>query len=192
MENSDFNVAKLERQGATAQDDTVVVDEANTAHLIELGIYVEAIEDKILVKMDAYKSGYECKKCGGSGQVKGPYKDSEWESCPECKGKGGIIIIPNSSKVLPTSGVVISLGENTKAARYARAIAHPTTAKAEDLLLQPRISLGTRVIFSPGVGTLIPFKGNIILKAMREHEPLAIMFGSDAAARDFIDYDVNF
>jgi hypothetical protein len=38
---------------------------------------------------------------------------------------------------------------------------------------------------------MIPFKGNIKLKIMRVHEPLAVLFGKDTAARDFIDYEVE-
>lgn len=159
----------------------IVHDGFNVVELTSLGIKLESIEDKIIVMMDNYKSGYECKTCNGNkvivtkSIVEGG-KDKE-ETCPDCNGQGAILLIPEISKSLPTSGVVVSVGEKCRCMQGDE---------------KSKIRLGARVIFSPHIGTLIPFKGNIKLKIMREHEPLAIMYGADAAARDFIDYDTDF
>jgi len=156
----------------------ITLDNANAVELVDLKIRLEAIEDKIIVMMDKYKSGYECTACGGTGKVRAnQFELIPSQTCEVCRGRGGILVIPEVSKSLPTSGIVVSLGEKTR------------TRQGDETAL---IKLGTRVIFSPHVGTLIPFKGNVRLKIMREHEPLAIMYGADAAARDFMDYDQPF
>lgn len=171
---------------ATVEDDEdkeVMFDGANVAELVELGICLEAIDDKIIVKMDSYRSGYECKTCHGKGFIKSTYKTDPDKPCEDCHGKGALLAIPERAKSLPTSGIVISIGENTRAMMARR---------GEILLHSPaKIDVGARVIFGPHTGTLIPFKGNVQLKIMREHEPLAVMFGKDTGASDFIDYEVQ-
>jgi len=157
----------------------VIHDGYNVVNLTALGINLEAVEDKIIVLIDHYKSGYECTDCGGTGKiitksiVEGG-KDKE-ETCSTCGGKGGILIIPEMSKSLPTSGVVVSVGEKCKSYNDPDC----------------KVRLGARVVFSPHIGTFLPIKGNIRLKIMREHEPLCVMYGAEIAARDFIDYETQ-
>ena len=178
-----------------------IQDGYNVAHLTELGIKLEAIEDKIIVLIDQYKSGYECSTCQGKGEitevsrvVEGATKITE---CPECHGKKVIIHIPEISKSLPTSGVVISLGENCKALQYEDKYVYDFDNRMDIKTSLPKfpnakIRLGARVVFGPHVGSFIPFKGNIRLKIMREHEPLCIMYGVDAGAKDFMEFDQEF
>ena len=141
-----------------------------------------------------------CKICNGLGI---DYKIQ----CSECKGKGGLLVIPDNAKSLPTTGVVLSMGPKTEAMQYTKIIRknqkyiskwwfhlffdeRPYYKAIEELRDTP-VRLGARVIFGPHVGTMIPFKGNIKLKIMRVHEPLAVIFGKDTAARDFIDYETE-
>jgi co-chaperonin GroES (HSP10) len=185
----------------------VLFDNKNAVTITDLGISLETLGDKIIVMYDHYKSGFECKECGGIGKVteaitceceqKGtpglkdrfgnpcPSCDGNFESkrkeltqaCPACRGKGSLLVIPEIAKSIPTTGVVVSLGEDTK---FSRGDIHA------------KIQIGTRVIFSQHVGTMIPFKGNIKFKVMREHEPLAILYGADTDTNDFIDFETKF
>ena len=207
----------------------IVVDGQNVVELQQLGISLMAVEDKIIVMFDDYKSGYECKNCKGKGIAEGCEvcansgkdrfgqdckfclgKGKDYKKrCTECKGKGHLIFIPETAKSLPTTGVVVSMGPETRAMILTKNILenkklqknYAGTPKYDEYLAiladleadlkETPIRLGARVIFGPYVGTLIPFKGNIKLKIMRVHEPLAVLFGKDTASRDFIDYETE-
>jgi co-chaperonin GroES (HSP10) len=190
----------------------IVVDGQNVVELEKLGISLMAVEDKIIVMFDDYKSGFECKTCNGKTMIedcptchrtgtdrfdqvcKTCLGDSKFSYlCPECKGKGGILVIPDTAKSLPTTGIVVSMGPTTPAMKIIWWLRKFKFLKfwLMSKLLNTPIRLGSRVIFGPHVGTMIPFKGNIKLKIMRVHEPLAVLFGKDTAARDFIDYEVE-
>lgn len=174
----------------------ILHDGYNVVDLVNIGIKLEGIEDKIIVMMDSYKTGYECKSCGGSGKVQTKSTVVEGatreEICTECGGKGDILILPEISKSLPTSGIVLSIGEKCRANRELYWFFRLLTKLKLRPSIPAKVTLGARVIFSPHVGTLIPFKGNIRLKIMREHEPLAVMYGADAEVRDFRELDQDF
>lgn len=200
----------------------IITDGQNVAEIVNLGISLMAVEDKIIVMFDDYKSGYECKNCSGNGYLTGctscentgkdrfeqPCRICEGKGvdrkvqCHECKGKGGILVIPETAKSLPTTGIVLSMGPETPAMQVVRNLRDKqkngdfsqikmTVEELQEQLNQIPIRLGARVIFGPHVGTMIPFKGNVKLKIMRIHEPLAVLFGKDTAARDFIDYETD-
>lgn len=207
----------------------VIVDGQNVVELEKLGISLLAVEDKIIVMHDDYKSGYECKTCKGEGKLTGcntchnSGKDRFGQTCkscsgvpmnhitvcPDCKGKGGLLVIPETARSLPTTGIVVSMGPETEAMKLTKVILEEKERlKAEagtesydrinrnlkdylKRLEETPIRLGARVIFGPHVGTMLPMKGNIKLKIMRIHEPLAVLFGKDTAAKDFIDYEVE-
>lgn len=210
-------------------DGEILVDGQNVVELEKLGISLMAVEDKIIVMFDDFKSGYECKTCGGVGKVYGcsvcdnsgkDRFDQECKickgsgkayqlSCPDCKGKGGILVIPETAKSLPTTGVVVSMGPDTPAMIHTKNLRENIKLRdsytgtdtydkqqlvvddCKQRLAEIPVRLGSRVIFGPHVGTMIPFKGNIKLKIMRVHEPLAVLFGKDTSAKEFIDYEVD-
>ena len=160
----------------------VLIDRDNAIEITSLGLQLEAVEDKILVIVDAYKSGYECKTCGGTGKIKSPVVEGATKDCDDCGGKGAILVIPEISKSLPTLGTVVSLGPKCQWQLKKN------DSSREEILIRP----GAKVLFQPHVGTLIPFKGNVRIKAMREHEPLCVIYGSNLDSKDFIDFDVPF
>jgi co-chaperonin GroES (HSP10) len=86
-----------------------------------------ALGDRLLIQEDEFRSGYECAQCGGrgtnpcsncngtqitaTGKKCGICADTDGNlTCPTCQGKGGIIIVPDTSKNRPTSGQVVSVG----------------------------------------------------------------------------------
>jgi co-chaperonin GroES (HSP10) len=88
-----------------------------------------ALGDRVLIQEDEFKTGYECMQCGGSG--KAPCGDCEGRgehlragvarkcshcengavTCPECNGKGGLIVAPEIAERRPTTGKVVSVGD---------------------------------------------------------------------------------
>jgi len=194
----------LEREHirTTNTGNTLVIDDGtNRASIPGLPYEFEATGDKILVAVDIFRSGYECKDCKGAGRIisscpctktKRPgykYEDALPEEarshnvCPECqgdptslevdiecvscRGKGHSIFIPDSSKTLPTTGVVVSIGKG---------------------VTDTGIKNGGRVLYGAYSGTMIPTKEpGVAFKFLREHEVLGFIYnGEDLGAFDFV------
>lgn len=188
----------------------ILVDNDNAVEITNLKIQLEAVRDNIIVVMDQYKSGFECKTCGGTGKVKSSVVAGAEKDCTDCGGKGALLVVPEISKSLPTLGTVVSLGPETEWMKYKKELAfikytYPdfNTIRENEFVQEERRRLnrleksilirpGAKVLFQPHVGTLIPFKGNIRLKIMRVHEPLCVIYGSDIDTKDFLDFDVPF
>ena len=186
-------------------------DSLNVIDLTDIGISLQATEDRIIILVDGYKSGYECKTCKGTGRVPSILNADVLRSCDACQGKGQTIIIPDTAKSMPSTGVVVSMGPETRAEQIInnirgleRTLAEyaiegnmycsdaSNTQKNIDYckrkLKECLIQVGTRVVFGVHVGTKIPIKGNIKLTIMREKEPLCIVFGSDLGDKEILDY----
>lgn len=89
-----------------------------------------ALGDRVIVREDEFRSGYECGTCGGHGRVAcancggtGKSKVNAHakcsachgetnEICPECNGKGGVLVVPEQSQRRPSSGMIVSVGED--------------------------------------------------------------------------------
>ncbi len=205
MSTTQKNAASLVGRGmrrTTNTGSTMVIDDGtNRATIPGLPYEFEATGDKVLVAVDIFRSGYECKDCGGSGRIISQcpctktarpgykYADAvEGESryhtyCPECqgdpdsknvdvecascKGRGHWVFVPDSSKTLPTTGVVVSIGGG---------------------VTDPLIKNGGRVLYGAYSGTMIPTKEpGIAFKFLREHEILGFIYnGEDLGAFDFV------
>lgn len=95
----------------------------------ELGdLKFRALGDRVIILEDEFKTGYECTHCGGTGKVAcgdcggtGTYKRGQVDikcsqcrdgavTCPECNGKGGLIVAPEIAQRRPTTGKVVSAG----------------------------------------------------------------------------------
>lgn len=161
-------------------------------YVVDGKIALRAVEDKIIVLLDKFRTGYECKICGGDGlgrlcaacretpgydrfgQVcrycNGKPDIALGGDCLACKGRGSLVVVPESSKALPTSGIIVSVGPKCE---YRR--------------------VGDRILFGAHVGYFLPFKGNVRLRTMREYEPLADIFmldaSDDSVLQDFIQID---
>jgi hypothetical protein len=166
--------------------------EQNYVYIVKGKIAIRADYDKIVILLDKFKTGFECKdceglgvlehcpKCGGKGQTRfgevcpSCYGDATKfanTTCALCRGIGTSIVIPESAKAIPTSGIVVSVGPNCKFRQ-----------------------IGDRVLFGAHTGYMLPFKGNVKLRIMREHEPLCsiMMLDNDEnVLGDFIHYEDN-
>jgi hypothetical protein len=166
----------------------------NVIFIIAGQIGVEAIEDRIFVLLDKYKSGSECKMCDGTGIwiscecekrgtpgrysvgnidrecriCEGKFAEQVGTKCIACKGHGSLIIIPDSAKSIPTTGVIVSTGPKCKTRK-----------------------IGERVVYGAHTGYYIPFKGNATIRAMREDEPLGLIHSIDRnlAMSDFLQIE---
>lgn len=171
--------------------------EDNVIFVIAGKLGLEAIEDKILILIDKFRSGYECKDCGETGiyincecerlgtpgrKINGkfdktcPYcngDDSTRElrkgkTCSSCKGTGSTLLMPENARAIPTSGVIVSIGPLCKIRE-----------------------IGERVLFGAHTGYYLPFKGNAKIRVMREDEPMCKIHAVDnnTVLGDFIQIE---
>jgi len=184
----------------------IIQDDLNVIEITDLQIAMQAIENKIIVKVDQYKSGYECKTCKGSGRVKSTVNEEILRSCDDCNGKGETLIIPDSAKSLPSTGVIMSMGPKTESMLIKAKIKdikanmklHTNTEaydwdlescnEAEEELKNCLLHVGTRIVFGTHTGTKIPLRGEIKLTIMTEKEPLCVLFGTNIEDRAILDY----
>jgi co-chaperonin GroES (HSP10) len=136
-----------------------------------------SVSDRIIIEEDEFKSGYECQKCAGRGEIScdnclgaGRYlMDAEGKGterkcslcngtgkvrCPDCDGKGGTIVLPEVSMRRPTTGRVVSAGEKCK-----------------------RIKVGMDVLYTSFAGHMIELQNATVLRILREDEVLCILEG---------------
>jgi co-chaperonin GroES (HSP10) len=141
-------------------------EEKNIIEFPDLGLGFSATGHRMIVLIDPWVNPTACQSCGGTGVLilKGGIP------CESCRGKGALVMIPEISKSIPSTGVVVSLGES------CRAWTDPTC----------KMRIGARVIFGPYVGTFLPFKNAIKLKIMNETDPLAFIYGA-AKLGEFVD-----
>lgn len=177
---------------APAQEPLLAKEVDNVIFVIKGQIGLEAIEDKIILLLDPFKSGFECKDCDGTGTYKAceciragrelgvnfngrtcSFKDScsrqvVGTSCNTCKGRGSTLILPEAAKSIPTSGVIVSVG--------------PLCTKRQ---------IGERMLFGAHTGYFLPFKGSAKLRCMREDEPLCKihMIDSTKSLGDFVQIE---
>lgn len=140
---------------------------------------LRAIGHRILILEDEFKSGYECRACGGTGHTdekciyckgttfyrgdpeKGACRDCEvgtagaakslgYTVCPECKGKSGVIVIPDEAKRRPCTGVILSKGRDVT-----------------------EFEVGTRVMYTNYTGTDFELVGGTKLRIMLDHDVMA-------------------
>ena len=185
------DVLMAPEKGSGSVDTT---DDSNRVKVDKLDFQFEGWADKLIILIDDYRSGFECQTCNGTTKVRvqcgcviagrpglknrfseqceechGDYQSKDrMETCTACGGKGALLVIPQTAKSLPTTGTIVSVGELCKLSGSVR---------------------GRRVAFSPHTGTMIPLKGNVRLKIMREHECLCSVFGEGHTSK-FMDYDV--
>lgn len=150
----------------------IVLDGSNSVSFPGFPYQFTAIGDNIIVSLDQFKSGYECKTCKGKGKViRKEGREDMIETCPTCEGKTvgkGGIIIPDTAKVLASSGVVVSMG-----------------AKAQKECTEYKV--GDRVLFGFHSGSMIPTKAGIMFKRMEYYQAWIRVDGAeDLGAFDFI------
>jgi hypothetical protein len=127
-------------------------------NVLKLGtMTMEAHADRLVIVQDPFVSGYECTTCGGKQIVndvsyvscpdcfsgkRGEKKCSTCSGsakipCPDCQGKGGLIVVPDSSERRPTTGTVVSRGHLVEHFERGQAVIYPSFAgHAYDLVAE--------------------------------------------------------
>jgi co-chaperonin GroES (HSP10) len=140
---------------------------------------LRAIGHRILVLEDQFTSGYECKACGGTGHTEekckycngttfyksnpdgGACPDCEvgtsdgrkslgYKICPTCKGKTGILVIPDEAKRRPVTGKILSKGKDVT-----------------------EFEVGAHVLYTNYTGTDFELKGGVKLRIMMDHDVMS-------------------
>jgi co-chaperonin GroES (HSP10) len=156
----------------------VILDPSEWAIINESEAF-RAIGNRILVLEDEFRSGLECKTCDGKGHIGIPCeyckgtrmfkgrqdggacpdceigtsdarKSLGYQLCPDCKGRQGLIIVPDNSKRRPVTGKVVSVG-------------HAVT----------EFKVGDRVMYTNFTGTDFDIKGGFKVRVMLEHDVMA-------------------
>lgn len=108
-------------------------------NVLKLGtMTMEAHADRLVIVQDPFVSGYECTTCGGAQKVKCENCDGGGKTlransseqliekkcshcegtgrvkCGACDGKGGLIIVPDASERRPTTGTIVSVGDQVQ------------------------------------------------------------------------------
>jgi len=202
---------RIEKENERKSTTEIVLDSSNKVQFPGFPYSFEALGEKILVSIDIFKSGYECKECKGKRTIKylcpceandhaglkyseedlktitatigedvalarqnlvcpecnGNYAEKRSEvMCPECKGMGALLVIPDISKNLPTTGIVVSIGKDCKNLDY---------------------KIGDRILFGPYAGSMIPTKAGLMFKILDASQAWAkIEGGEELSAFEFI------
>jgi co-chaperonin GroES (HSP10) len=150
----------------------IVLDSTNEVSFPGYDYKFRALGETILVSIDIFRTGYECKDCEGKGKVTVKVnREDHTANCPRCNGTGAWLHTPDKTKQLPTTGVIVSLGK----------IAQTELAKED-------IGIGDRVLFGAYAGTMIPTKANLPFKFMDWN--LARVKITGASVMDAFDFTV--
>lgn len=206
-----FERSEAEKENLSATE--LVIDGSNKVSFPGYPYKFEALGKKILVSIDIFKSGYECKVCKGKKKLetlceceregragkrysneqiaeikkelgsdisdaraalscpecKGDYVSMRRvETCSACKGMGALLVLPDTSKNLPTTGVVVSIGNRVNLERL-------------------NYKVGDRILFGPYAGSMIPTKSGLLFKVLDATNAWAKVEGAnDLGAFEFI------
>lgn len=195
----------------------ITLDKSNKVSFPGFPYLFEALDETIIVSIDLFRSGFECKTCKGTGwisvrcnceetdrpgyrytqeqldhihdtlgdevthareQVTCPTCHGEFENlraekeCVDCKGKGATLVLPETSKQLPTTGVIVSMGQNVP----------------QDC----GFKRGDRILFGAYAGQMIPTKGGAAFKMMDyTAAKVRIEGGEDLASFDFVIQEIE-
>lgn len=221
-------MTRVEEENRGKASTEIVLDKSNKVSFPGFPYKFEALLGKILVSIDVFKSGYECKECKGKGNIKiicdceknghpgvkysnedintisdtlgsevadarttmvCPECEGDWLSkhtivnCAACKGIGHTIIIPEVSKNLPTSGVVVSLGSDI----YEDDDGLTYYYDGFNVKHYLGYKVGDRILFGPYAGNMIPTKAGLMFKIIDATQAWCkIEGGEDLSAFDFI------
>jgi co-chaperonin GroES (HSP10) len=184
--------------------------DGNTFTVLEGKLALKAVGRRIIVKEDKFRTGYECSTCDGEGFINEPCQLCKGETtekardqfdnevvvpcrlcrgngkkiCPDCKGKGGLLVAPEVTERRPTSGVVMSVGDDVGVCectlnanwRTMKCSRCGGTGKLSD-----RIKVGDHVLYGNYAGHLITLKNKAAVRIMNEDEVTARIF----AVKDF-------
>lgn len=201
-------LSREEKRVESRKAGEIVLDKSNKVTFPNYPYTFEATGDRLLVAIDVFRSGYECKSCGGTKKLtttcqcemgdRPGYKYSttmldafgvdnraarEEIKCADC---GGDYKIKRTETVCPDCkgrGQIIFIPESAKTL--------PTTgvivSRGEYVVDKAKYCIGTRVLFGPYAGHFLPTKEGTLLKVIDEAQALLVIEGgNNLGAFDFI------
>jgi co-chaperonin GroES (HSP10) len=202
-----------EKEDLRAQE--LVLDGTNKIKFVDYPYILEALGEKIIVSIDIFKSGYECKVCGGRRKIETKcicedsdrpgYKYSETMlsafasmtggrearkdiHCSECNGDYIAARHEETCTACKGRGAIIILPKESEAL--------PTTGTvisigsvAKEYIKDDHwdYSIGDKVLFSQHAGQFIPCKAGVLLKILDYNQVMVKIEGAnDLDAFDFI------
>jgi co-chaperonin GroES (HSP10) len=154
----------LERKGKATTE--LTLDGTNKVSFPDQPYKLEALGKKIIVAIDIFKSGYECRACAGKGTQ--TTSAGIVLTCPDCKGRGFWLELPQTSKSLPTTGVVVSIGNRCNLEKLG-------------------YKIGDRIVFGPYAGSMLPTKLGLMFKILDWNQAWATVEGAEElGAFDFV------
>ena len=119
--------------------------------------------DRVIVLEDSFRSGYDCTTCYGTGKVACTDCDNgksrvnaqiqcktcsgeTTHQCPDCKGKGALIYIPEKSQRRPTVGKLVSVGEKVLTFHVGQKVMYGSYAGHEVNLEDKGKSVNIRIL----------------------------------------------
>ena len=195
----------------------LVLDNSNKVSFPGFPYKLEAINEQILVSIDVFKSGYECKECHGKGKIKyecscvreghhafkyskeqleeietalGPeaLNSSRSKICPECVGDPSSVAKDEACAACKGVGATILIPKTAEQL--------PVTGVVVSMGRQAKkladFKIGDRVLFGFHAGSLIPTKAGIMLKRMDWFQVWLTIEGADElGAFDFLIQEDN-
>jgi DnaJ-class molecular chaperone len=154
---------------------------------------------------DGQGSKMACRFCCTSRGLTGIYQGQGNETCPDCKGKGALVVIPQTSERRPTSGTIRSKGPDVSKCkecggtgkRYIDGVMAQqnigSVIKGGGSTIMPiivnclhcdatgkvglKLEVGDRVIYPIFAGTAITFKQKGTARIMHEGEVMGKIYG---------------
>lgn len=208
----------LERMAENLSPTELILDESNKVSFPGYPYLFEALQKKIIVSIDIFKSGYECKVCKGkknitflcscekNGHPGTRYSVDEIASiseaigseiaeerrslpCPECRGDYVSRRGLATCDACKGLGAVLILPDANKNL--------PTTGVVISIGSRVKknkidYKIGDRVLFGPYAGSMIPTKAGLLFKILDWNSPWVRVEGAnDLAAFDFVLQDEN-
>ncbi len=144
-----------------------------------------ALGDRVLLQEDAFKSGYECSTCEGSGKSKCSDCDGSGHhgqkrcshcsdgltTCPDCGGKGGLLVAPEISQRRPTTGRVVSVGVDCKTLKVGDSVLYSNFAGYVIDLNRAGRPVSLRILHESEV--LCALEGQLDLRGLRGKSEIA-------------------
>lgn len=204
----------LERQDTvqSTNPQELILDDSNEVSFPGFPYTFEALGEKILVSIDVFKSGYECKVCNGMKRIKYQcscivggrpgYKFSSDEldsikealgvdvaearkeiPCPECAG------MPDSVERDEICTACKGIGATIVIPKSGENL--PTTGVVVSMGAEAKekaaFKIGDRILFSTYSGSMIPTKAGLMFKYMEWYQAVVKIKGADnLGAFDFI------
>jgi hypothetical protein len=148
-------------------------------------IQFAAFGDRVLIQEDEFKSGYDCEACGGKGSITCPDCEGTAKigqkkcnqcnhgvvACFDCGGKGALLIVPEDQQRRPTTGVIVSVGNEAKWLEVGMSVLYSSFAGHTIDLDRAGHKVVLRILHEPEVLSLV--YGHLDLRTIRGKSEIA-------------------